>query len=270
MTRVMRPLLILVSLLQLFFAVAFYVQWPFAVNLWPFEGTTPLTFIFMASIFAAAGTPALWAVLSGNLGALAGVGLDYLTIFIPLAVYAFLLGLRGDDPGLLVYVAFFSGALFGLILFLWSVRIPLDRSRPTPALVRAAFAFFIVALLITGGRLVFQVPNIIPWTITPQLSVIIGCIFLGAAMYFAYGLLRPAWSNAAGQLIGFLVYDIVLIVPFLNHLSTVAPEHRLGLFIYIAVVVFSALIAIYYLFLNPRTRLRRTPPATAQPKPQPS
>ena len=80
-------------------------------------------------------------------------------------------------------------------------------------------------------------------------------MFLGAADYFAYGLLRPSWLNTAGQLIGFLAYDIVLIVPFLIRLPTIPPENRIGLTIYTGVVIYSGLVAIYYLFLNKPTRL---------------
>jgi len=83
-----------------------------------------------------------------------------------------------------------------------------------------------------------------------------GWMFLGAAFYFAYGLLRPSWLNSAGQMIGFLAYDAVLIVPFLQRLPTVTPENRLGLTIYTGVVVFSGLLAIYFLFLHGPTRRR--------------
>jgi hypothetical protein len=79
-------------------------------------------------------------------------------------------------------------------------------------------------------------------------------MFLGAAVYFAYGLLRPSWLNSAGQLIGFLAYDLVLIVPFLTRLPATAPEFRLGLYIYTTVVTLSGLLAIYYLFLHKPTR----------------
>jgi hypothetical protein len=147
------------------------------------------------------------------------------------------------------------GALFGLGLFLWSVRIPLDRSVPMPGLVRVSFAVFTLVLLVFGVRLILRAPNTIPWAITPELSVVIGLMFLGAAAYFAYGLLRPTWSNAAGQLAGFLVYDLVLIVPFLQRLPNVAPEHRTGLVLYLAVIIYSGVLAVYYLFVNKTTRL---------------
>jgi hypothetical protein len=80
-------------------------------------------------------------------------------------------------------------------------------------------------------------------------------MFLGAAMYFAYGLLRPSWLNSAGQLIGFLAYDVVLIVPFLTRLPTTPPEFQAGLIIYTVVVTCSGLLAFYYLFIHKPTRL---------------
>jgi len=253
----MRYFLYFVSAVQAFFALAFFLQWPLATNLWPFPGTTPLTFIFIASIFAAAAAPTLWAAATGNSGALAGIGLDYLTILAPVAVLSFQLGAANSASQMTVYgMVCVLGALFGLGLFLWSARIPLDRTPPMPGLVRWSFILFIVALLIVATRLILKIPNSIPWTITPELSVVMGWMFLGAAFYFAYGLLRPSWLNSAGQMIGFLAYDAVLIVPFLQRLPTVTPENRLGLTIYTGVVVFSGLLAIYFLFLHGPTRRR--------------
>lgn len=271
MSKVVSYFLYFVCAVQFFFALAFFLQWPFAVKLWPFEGTTPLTFIFISSIFAAAAAATLWAVASANLGALAGIGLDYLTILLPVAVLSFRIGADSDNGQMITYgILCVIGALFGLALFLWSRRIPLDQTLPMPRVVWWSFIFFIVALLIVGGRLVLQVPNSIPWMVTPELSVVIGWMFLGAAVYFAYGVLFPSWLNAAGQLIGFLAYDVVLIVPFLTRLPATAPEFRLGLTIYTAVITLSALLAIYYLFINKPTRqrtwMRSTIPAGALPE----
>ncbi len=254
MSKTMRYALIFICAVQIFFAAAFYFQWSLAVNIWPFEGTTPLTYIFIASIFASAATSTLWPILSKNPGALAGVGLDYLVILAPMSAYIFWLGVQGADAGKTIYgVICALGALFGLWLFMWSRRLPMDTSVPMPPLVRGSFLFFVVALLYTSTRLFLQIQTI-PWKLTPELSIIVGCIFLGAAVYFIYALLRPSWANAAGQLSGFLVYDLVLIIPFLRTLPTVAPEFRTGLIVYTIVVVYSGLLAIYYLFINKQTR----------------
>lgn len=257
MTKIARYFLFLIGVVQLFFALAFFFQLPFAVSLWPFEGTTPLTFIFISSIFAAAAAPTLWAAATENYGALAGIGLDYLMILTPVSILSFRLGASGGNSQMTTYgLLCVFGALFGLGLFLWSSRIPLDQTLPMPRLVWWSFIIFIIALLIVATRLILKVPNAIPWTITPDLSLVIGWMFLGAAVYFAYGLLRPSWLNSAGQLIGFLAYDVVLIVPFLTRLTTAPPEFRPGLIIYTTVVVLSGLLAIYYLFIHKPTRDR--------------
>ena len=256
MSKTMRALLLLISAVQLFFAAAFFFQWPLAVTIWPFEGTTPLTYIFIGSIFAAAAASTLWPIVTGNTGALAGVGLDYTVILIPMAVYILWLGLAGGDSGKIIYgVIVALGAVFGLWLFRWSRPLPMpDATIPMPPLVRWSFVVFVVALLYTSTRLFLNIPTI-PWPLTPELAVVVGCIFLGAAAYFIYGLLRPSWANAGGQLSGFLAYDLVLIVPFLTRLPDVAPEFRTGLIVYTVVVTYSGLLAIYYLFINKPTRL---------------
>lgn len=247
----MRPILFVVGASQAILACALFLRLPLVVDNWPLPGTTPLTFTFVSSIFAAAAASTLWVAITENYGAFAGIGLDYVTILGPLAVLNFQLAAAGGDYRLtLAGIASVAWALFGLGLLLWSIRIPLDRTVPTPALVRWSFALFVIALIIVSTRLILKVPGAIPWKITPELSVIIGWMFLGAAVYFAYGLLRPCWPNAAGQLVGFLAYDLVLIGPFLTRLPTVAPEHRDGLVIYIGVLVYSGLLAAWYLFVR--------------------
>jgi hypothetical protein len=256
MKNVVRYFLFLVSIIQIFLAIAFFLQMPIAVNLWPYPGTTPLTFMFISSIFAAAAASTLWAIASGNYGALAGIGLDYLTILAPVSILSFQLGASNAETGLTAYgFACVLGALFGLGLLLWSIRIPIEKTLPMPGFVRWSFVVFIIALLIVSIQLILKVPNIIPWKITPELSVVIGWMFAGAAAYFAYALLRPSWFNSAGQLAGFLAYDVVLIVPFLRRLPTIASEQRLGQTVYTAVVIYSGLLAAYYLFINKTTRL---------------
>jgi len=256
MDRVGRWLVIGLSLVQAALAIGFFVQAPAAVQLWPFEGTTSLTFIFVASIFAAAAASTLWVALRRDFGALAGIGLDYLAILIPVTVFGFRLGAERGDKAITSFASVCAlGILYGVVLLLWSRRHPIDDRTTLPGPVRWSFLVFVIALIILSGLLLAQVPNLIPWMITPTLSILIGWIFAGAAAYFIYGLIRPAWSNAAGQLIGFLVYDLVLIVPFAVRLPAVADQFRLGLFLYTGFLVYSGLLAVYYLFVHRPTRV---------------
>ena len=256
MTRPIRLVLILIAAAQLFFAAAFFFQWPPAIGLWPLAGTTPLTFILLASFFAAAAASTLWPIVTGHHGALAGVGLDYVVILTPLAAVFFVLAARGASGLALYGVLLALGALFGAWLFWWGRRWPLDTSVPMPQPVRWSFVVFVLALLFVSVRLFLHVPTL-PWPLTPELSVIAGSMFLGAAAYFVYGLLRPSWANAGGQLAGFLAYDLVLIGPLLNRLPTIDPAFRTALIIYLVVVIYSGLLAIYYLFIHRPTRLWR-------------
>ncbi len=123
-----------------------------------------------------------------------------------------------------------------------------------PLLVRVSFGIFIASLIFAGGALVFRIP-VFPWSLNPDSSVIFGCIFIGDAFYFLYSLLYPRWHNAAGQLLSFLAYDLVLIVPFLLLFETVKPEYMLNLVVYVAVLIYSGALAVYFLFINSQTRL---------------
>ena len=254
MARIVRYGLIVIGLVQLVAALVFFFQWPL-VSLWPYPGTTPLTSIFIASIFAAAAAPTLWAAITENYGALAGIGLDYVTILGPLSIYSFILGAGGGDVRMIAFaISCVVGALFGLGLLLWSAGIPIDRTTPMPGVVRWSFVTFAVLLVIVAARMILQVPTSVPWMITPQLRVVMGLMFLGAAMYFVYGLLRPSWLNAAGQYIGFLAYDLVLIPAFLVRLPTTPPQFKFGMSVYTGVVIGSALLGIFFLFVYSVTR----------------
>ena len=255
MTKIARYALFLVSAGQLLLAVICFLQLPLAAAVWPFPGTTPLTFIFVSSILAAASASTLWVAVTEKYGALTGLGIDYLGVLIPLSILSIQLGAKSGDSRLTALgIMCVIGALFGLGLLVWGIRVPIDNAVPMPAPVRWSFVVFILALLIVSTRLLMNVPTI-PWTITPVLSQVIGWMFLGAATYFVYALVRPSWWNSAGQLAGFLAYDVVLIVPFLTRLPTTTPEHMVGLIIYTAVVIYSGLLAIYYLFVRESTRV---------------
>ena len=65
---------------NLLFAIGFFLQVPVLLALWPFPDTTPLTFIFVASILAAAGASHLWVAWAKQWGAAVGVALGYIVM----------------------------------------------------------------------------------------------------------------------------------------------------------------------------------------------
>ena len=254
MNHYFRQFLFVLCAVQAVATIALLLQIPLFTEAFPLPDTTPMSFIFLSSILFAAFASTLWCLLTKEDGTLAGIGLDYITIFAPVVILSFQLASQNNKMILFAITCLvFTG--LGVLMFIQTVKIPIRDKRPMPLVVKFSFAFFVIALVIVGGLLIFKTPNILPWRITPEFGVISGWFFLGAAGYFAYALLRPSWHNTAGQLMGFLAYDVILIIPFLQRLPTISDELRLSLFIYLAVVIYSGLLAIYYLFINTETRV---------------
>ena len=236
--------------------VGFGWQMDWAVGLWPWEASR-LSYIFLASITAAIAAPTLWTALTQEYAALRPQSIT--TVAQAAGVAATCLVLYVDDPGsgelALAAVAVAIG-LLGVATFVRLRTHPVRDPRPLPAPVRWSFAGFAVALVVVGASLVAG-RDVFPWPLDTGTSAVYGWIFLGAAAYFVYGTLRPGWYAGCGQLLGFLAYDIVLIVPFIRHFDDVAPDRRTNLVIYVAIIAYSALLSIYYLVLDPETRLVR-------------
>lgn len=235
-------------------ALGFIFQIPFVTSIWPWpEGR--LSHLFIGSILAAVSAAAIWIGWTGELGAMAAGALNVFVISIA-STYYFLVLALGENHSEILWHGYISSlmAVISFMAFQWSRRLEMRDTLPTPMLVRLSFAVFTIALLFTGAGLVLNLP-IFPWPLKPTSSVIFGCIFLGDAFYFLYGLFRPRWNNALGQLLSFLAYDLVLIAPFLLLFKTVKPEHQLSLTVYVAVLIYSGGIAVYYLLINQPTRI---------------
>jgi hypothetical protein len=248
-----RTLVLIGGLANLVLAFGFIFRMPFALSIWPWEDGR-YSYLFIGSILAAVSAAALWIGWTGELGVLPAGSLNVFVIALTTSIYFFIQGSQGRS-GMFIYgfvsalIAFASGATF-----FWSRRLPLTDTRPTPNLVRISFGVFIVSLFLASGALILRMP-VFPWDLNPDSSVVFGCIFLGDAFYFIHALIRPRWGNAFGQLLSFLAYDLVLIVPFLSLFDTVKPERIFGLTVYFAVLVYSGGLAVYYLLINPQTRL---------------
>ena len=251
--KAVQALVFIGGLIVLALAALFVFRNGIATGLWPWDDGR-LSFIFVGSILAAVCVAMLWIGWTGELGALPGGAINVFIIGASAAIYFFMLAFADGRTGLVPYGAVSAViAIASAAGFWWSRRIPLRESSPTPLLVRVSFGIFAVALLLAGGALIFRL-QIFPWTLNPDSSVIFGGIFLGDASYFLYGLIRPRWHNALGQLLSFLAYDLVLIAPFLALTATVASDHLISLIVYLAVLIYSGSLAIYYLFVNPQTR----------------
>lgn len=251
-----RTLTFIGGLVLMALAFGFIFRVPLALSIWPWEDGR-YSYLFVGSILAAVSAAALWIGWSGELGALPAGSLNIFVIALTSSIYLFKLAFADGLMNLIPFgIVSAVIALASAIAFLWSRSIPLRESQPTPWLVKASFVIFIVLLLLAGGALVLHEP-VFPWDLNPDSSVIFGCILIGDAFYFLYGLLYPIWKNAIGQLLSFLAYDLVLIVPFLSLFNTVSPERVFNLFVYVVVLIYSGALAIYFLFIQPQTRLSR-------------
>lgn len=247
--------LVIGGVLFLILTAGFFFRFSWATQLWPWADSR-LSFIFVASIFAAISIPILWIGATGEFGAAEAGALELVVTY--LGVTAYLVHLYARHGGVHLLIATIVcgvGYLSVLGVYLWSRRIPLRDTRPMPLPIRLSFGVFTVALLAVGIALIRQAPHVFPWPLNPSSSVIYGWIFLGASVYFLHGALRPRWANTCGQLLGFLAYDLILIGPLLQQFATVKPEHRTSLIVYTAVLLYSALLASYYLFINRATRI---------------
>lgn len=251
--KLIRSLTLIGGLAIALLALGFVFQVPGVIQFWPWPDGR-YSYLFIGSILAAVSAAAFWIGITGELGALPAGSLNVLVISLTTSVYFFQRSRLDGRSNLIPFaIIFLLMALASAAAFLWSRRLPLQNSRPTPRLVRISFGIFIAALILAGVALLFRVP-IFPWPLNPDSSVIFGCIFLGDAFYFLHALLRPRWHNALGQLLSFLVYDLVLIVPFVTLFPTVKPENRINLIVYVIVLLYSGGLAIYYLFIHRETR----------------
>jgi hypothetical protein len=244
--------LILAGVAALGIALAFIRGVPEVVSLWPYSSTYGLSKVFIASMFAAIGAPIIWIGISGDLAAVRSGAINIIAVGVGLAGQAtWKIGFEASSQPLMI----FAIAVWVVVVAM-GVTIVLARNerwrdpRPTPWLVRIAFGLFTFVLLVAGGLLVQRI-QIFPWVLDRDAALTYGIMFLGAAAYFIYGLVEPVWSNAKGQLLGFLAYDAVLIAPYLNLWPSTEGQQQTALTVYLAVLVFSGAIALWFLFFNP-------------------
>ena len=109
-----------------------------------------------------------------------------------------------------------------------------------PALVWFAF---VMGVLAVAGGIIFMRTRPIAENRQPTPQIVI------------YAVLNRQWIHALGPLVGFLVYDLVLFSPLFARFGNLQPEHIRGQVAASVIIIFSAALGIYYLFVNSATRL---------------
>jgi hypothetical protein len=263
MEKHLRPALTGSGVLALAVAAGCCIKVGWMRDMWPLPDTLML-YLFLGAVAAAIGASTLWIARSGELGAMAGGAITLSAFYGALAVALFVLARQGGSAS--VGAGAFLSALAAFMfagVFLWARRYPICDTRPLPALARVSFALYGALLVGVGLAVLLHVPNSFPLPLSPTSSVLIRSFFLGAACYFFFGLARPSWGNAAGQMWAFLAYDVILIVPFLLQFSHVAPGHLASLIVNTLVLIYSGVLSVYYLLFYPATRVHLVPRARA-------
>jgi hypothetical protein len=240
---------------------SFSLNLSWAAKFWPWPDGR-LSFLFIGSVLAALGVGALYVALTQDWRAAFGGGLTFLIAGTGIAVNLLLLARNAEIPPLFILAILVVAVIGCLVLVDTGKRSALD-ARPLPHLVRSSFWLFAAALTGAGVALLLRYPHIFPWPLKPETSLLYGWIFLGLAFNYGYVAARGSWADGKVSLLAFLVYDLVLIGPFVRHFADVRPEHFASLTAYTVVLIYSAVLAIAYLFVDRRTRLSFVPRAAA-------
>jgi hypothetical protein len=259
-TRAARTTIVTLGIVSLIVAIGFAVRIPLLAEIWPL-GDTIAVDSFLGAYLAGVGASLLWIGVSGDLGAIVAGALSLAVLYTSLAIAWFRLSF-GATPGLRpTALVCGAAALFSAGLALWSRRIAIRDAQPLPRFAAVAFVVYVLLLGFVGGALLLRRPNVFPLPLGPAAAALVGSAFLGSTAYFLYSLARPFWRNACSQLWGFLAYDLVLILPLISRIGVVDAAHRPALLLNIAVLVFSGVLAIYFLLIAPATRVWSGSPA---------
>jgi hypothetical protein len=211
-----RAFCIVVAVSQAIGGFGLFRQFDWAINGWPLPDVR-MTYIFLASIAAAIGAPCAWVAWRNELGAIRPMAFE-LMLGLP-AVGAYLLWLaadRGHRGFILLGLAALAFGAIWVWLYWWSRQVPMIDARPLPGVFRWGLASLCAVLVVLGGALAFQADNVFPWALSPEISTVIGLIFLSAALLFGWIVAHPAWAFGEMALTSFLAYALVLAGPYLD------------------------------------------------------
>jgi hypothetical protein len=249
----------IISILLFIFALGLYFHFPSAQEqwIWPVK-TSALGFSFVGAWFAGGVSPLIYSGLFRQLSPLRALAFAGLVSTGGSAYFLYSKhDIVGNERYLPFSILFALGFLVIIYIFIKSNRGYLRDDNSVSTVIRWAFLLFSILLFLSGLGLVQNRPNIFPIALAPDMQDIYGWFFLGSAAYFFYGFLKPSRYNVTGQMISFLVYDLLLIPPYLKYTADVPTGLQTSLIIYLSVLFISAIFCLYYLFFDYRTRMFR-------------
>ena len=205
-----------VALVLLVVAFGLYRQAEWATRLWALAGVR-MDYVFLAGIVVSIATPISWAAWRNEPAVLGALGMTLGFGGTALGIYQLWLGLdRSDQDLVLGGIGFLVAGLASAALWRWARQLPLQDQRRLPGSVRVGLAVLTIVLVVIGIPLLFQVEDIFPWRLTPEMSTMFGMIYLSAALLFGWTAIYPRWPYGEAALTAFLGYALVLAVPYID------------------------------------------------------
>lgn len=254
--RPIRGLLLALAFGLLATGLGFCLQAEVVVQIWPWPDA-PLSHLFIGSIMMAEGAAIAWTAATLDLDAARGGALGFAAMSVGISVLMFWLYAERQEWLLLLWAVGCAGLAAGsTLLFIIGGRWPVPPRQPAPAYIRGSFLVLATALFVAAAMLLARLPVVFPWPLVPESSTMFGLYFLASGAFFFDGWLRPSLANTRPQLLGFLVYDVILIPPYLRLWTTATGGFRVSLALFLAVLISSALLAVWF-FVTRGVRLTR-------------
>jgi len=240
-------------------AAALYFGSAFASQIWPWQEVRLCTF-FLGALLAAYGAGCLTVAINGELTAAIGGSAALAVAFTAFSSQVALIELSGIKTRLLIPAAILGG--LGLVATI-NLAVVARTKVSVERAPRSLLVVFRVMSILIGGvavALLSGVHGLLPWTLSAQTRLLVGCVLIGFSANYAVTALRGSWTGAQVVLVGLLTYDALMLMPLLRHFADVGPEYLLTLVINIVVVSLTALLAVYYLFLRTVISFTAPPP----------
>jgi len=244
------------GLFQALLAVGFILRMGWAVDLWPWP-VGPLSYIFIGAVLAGLATGSLWVAATQRWRAALPSLVGLCGMFAAMGVYLLGAPLTDAATGAVPHFAAFFATAFGAAVLITLAMDEPGPIRPLAPLVRASCVVFALALLGAGIALVSGAGQVLPWPVSGPTATMFGLTFIGLSSVHA---LTAWWADrdmAVVAMAGFLVYDAVLLPAFYLTFQVVPEGHLPSLSVYVAVLVYSALLALWFLFLERPARARK-------------
>lgn len=233
----------------LILAAGFALRVPLATGLWPWM-EQPICGFFFASLLTAYGAGCLFLVRLGDWSASAGGSIALLIAFGGFALQITAAELAGHETGLIIPAAVLAViAAIAAATLIVNLKVNPGPVRAPPTSLRGILGVMGGLLYLVGLALLAGAHAILPWSLTPQTRALLAWALIGFSANYTYTSLRGGWSGAQILLVGLLSYDVAMIVPLLRHFAAVEPAYRLTLDINLVVILLTASIAVFHLFI---------------------